>query len=73
VNISISEVDESVTTIAVDMFDLQGRRVMTSTIPTQGGMVNTLMDLQGSLTTGVYMVNITVGEKIMTRRLVIQR
>jgi hypothetical protein len=72
VNISISEVPASVTTIAVDMFDLQGRRVMTRTIPTQGGMVKTLMDLQGNLGTGLYMVNITVGEKIFSKRLMIQ-
>ena len=43
------------------------------TIAVQDGYINTAMDLKGSLSSGICMVNITVGEKTYTERLVIQK
>jgi len=40
-------------------------------IPTQGDRLNTVLDLQGDLATGMYLVNITAGDKRYTERLVI--
>jgi hypothetical protein len=71
--LSISEVDADVTTISVDIFDLTGKRVSASTIAVQDGFVNTAFALNGDLASGLYMVNITAGDKTYTERLVIQK
>ena len=69
---SLNAVPEEVLTVTVDLFDMFGKRVMARTIATQGGFVNTVLDLNGELAAGMYMVNITAGDKVTTERLVIQ-
>ncbi len=71
--ITLSEVPADAQTVSVDMFDLYGKRVMTRTVAAQDGFMNTVLDLNGDLAAGLYMVNITVGEKRWTERLVIAR
>jgi len=46
--------------------------VMARTIAVQDGFVKTNLDLNGDLSGGMYMVNITAGDKTYTERLVIQ-
>ncbi len=70
--ISLSEVSNEVNTVTVDIYDLTGKRVIARTIAVQDGYVNTTMDLGGSLSSGLYMVNITAGDKNYTERLVVQ-
>ena len=43
------------------------------TIAVADGFLNTALDLNGDVTSGMYMVKITVGEKSYTARLVIQK
>ena len=59
-------------TVSVDIYDLSGKRVTARTIAVQDGFVNTALDLNGDLAGGMYMVNITAGDKTYTERLVIQ-
>ncbi|MDQ3101499.1 MAG: T9SS type A sorting domain-containing protein, partial [Bacteroidota bacterium] len=70
--ISLSEVPEGTTTVSVDMFDLRGQRVMNQTLAANDGFLNTVIGLDGTLAAGMYMVNITAGEKVYTQRLVVQ-
>jgi uncharacterized delta-60 repeat protein len=70
--LSLSELTENVLTVSVDLFDLTGKRVMARMIPAQGGSLNTVIALNGDLAAGLYMVNITAGDKLYTQRLVIQ-
>jgi hypothetical protein len=42
------------------------------TIAVQNGYLNTALELNGDLAGGMYMVNITAGDKTYTERLVIQ-
>jgi subtilisin-like proprotein convertase family protein len=70
--ISLTEVDADVNTVSVDIYDMTGKRVIARTMAIQGGRINTALDLSGSLTGGVYLVNMTVGTKTRTERLVIQ-
>jgi hypothetical protein len=58
-------------TVAVDIFDMTGKRIMARIIPTQGDRLNTVLNLNGDLATGMYLVNITAGGKRYTERLVI--
>jgi len=56
----------------VDIFDMFGKRVSARTIAVADGNVNTNIALNGELAAGMYLVNITAGEKTYTERLVIQ-
>jgi len=70
--VSLSSVEEGVNTVNVDIYDLAGKRVAARTIAVQDGFVKTNLDLNGDLAGGMYMVNITAGDKTYTERLVIQ-
>ncbi|MCC6540687.1 MAG: T9SS type A sorting domain-containing protein [Flavobacteriales bacterium] len=70
--VSLSHVAEGVRTVSMDILDLTGKRVSTRTIAVQDGFVKTSLDLNGELASGLYMVNITAGDKTYTERLVIQ-
>ena len=70
--LSLEEVAQEVSTVSVDIYDAFGRRVSARTIPVQDGFLNTVIDLNGELAAGVYLVNITAGEVIYTERLAIQ-
>ncbi len=73
VNLSLSEVPQGTSTVSVNMFDLYGKKVLARTITTSGSLVNTIIDLDGGMAAGIYMVNITAGGNNYTQRLVIQR
>jgi len=70
--ISLSEVAADVNTVSMDIFDMTGKRVAARTITVQNGFINQSVELNGELSGGLYMVNITAGDKTFTERLVIQ-
>ncbi|MBL7952017.1 MAG: T9SS type A sorting domain-containing protein [Flavobacteriales bacterium] len=70
--LSLSKVADGVNTVSVDLYDMTGKRAMARTIAVQDGFVNTPLALNGDLAGGVYLVNITAGDKTYTQRLVIQ-
>jgi len=70
--ISLSEVATDVNTVSVDIYDMTGKRVTARTIAVQDGYLKTALDLNGDLSGGMYLVNITAGDKTYTERLVIQ-
>jgi hypothetical protein len=70
--ITIDRLDTEVTTATVDIFDLVGKKVNSRIIPVNGTTLNTVIDLDGSLSGGIYVVNLTAGEQTFTQRLVIQ-
>jgi len=70
--LSLSEVAADVRTVTVDIYDLSGKRIVARTIAVQGGNLNTALELNGDLAGGMYLVNITAGDKTYTERLVIQ-
>jgi len=71
--INLSAVDADVNTVSVDIYDLTGKRVTARTIAVQDGFVKANIDLNNELAGGLYMVNITAGDKTYTERLVIQK
>jgi len=58
--------------VNVDIFDMTGKRVLDRAIGTQDGLLNTTLELN-SLQSGMYLVNITAGDRTLTERLVVQR
>ncbi|MEO8588385.1 MAG: thrombospondin type 3 repeat-containing protein, partial [Flavobacteriales bacterium] len=71
--LSLDAVEEGVQTVSVDIFDLTGKRLSARTIATQGGFINTTLELNGELANGMYIVNITAGKQHYTERLVISK
>ncbi|MBK9176707.1 MAG: T9SS type A sorting domain-containing protein [Flavobacteriales bacterium] len=78
--LSLESVAEGVQTVSVDILDAFGKRVIARTIAVQAsssrdsgdGFINTVLELNGELAAGMYMVNITAGEQVYTERMVIQ-
>jgi hypothetical protein len=58
-------------TIVLDIHDLTGKRVVAREIPSQGDHVHTVIELNGTLANGVYLVSIMAGDKRHTERLII--
>jgi hypothetical protein len=71
-NFSLSAIDEGVNTVSMDIYDLSGKRVSARTIAVADGNVNTVIDLNGELAAGMYLVNFTAGANVYTERLMIQ-
>ncbi|MBK9629316.1 MAG: T9SS type A sorting domain-containing protein [Flavobacteriales bacterium] len=67
--INLSAVDADVNTVSVDIYDLTGKRISARTIAVQDGFLNSVLDLNGEIASGLYMVNITAGDKTYTERL----
>ena len=70
--LNVRNVQEGVNTVNVDVYDLTGKRVLVHTIAAKVGVVNGAIHLGGELAGGLYLVNITAGDKKYTERLVIQ-
>jgi hypothetical protein len=71
--INLTELAPELNTVSVDIYDLTGKRITARTIAVQDGYINTALDLNGDVASGLYMVNITAGDKTYTERLVIQK
>ena len=70
--LTMDPVEEGVQTVSVDFIDAFGKRVSARTIAVQDGSVNSIIELNGELAAGMYLVNITAGTTVHTQRLVIQ-
>jgi len=70
--LNITSVEQDVHTVTVDLYDLTGKRVGSRILPVNEGFVRSTLDLS-DLNSGMYMVNVTAGEKTFTERLVIQK
>lgn len=58
--------------VDIDVYDMMGQRVFTERAVAAEGTLNHRMDLGGSISAGLYMVNVTIEGKLYTQRLVIQ-
>jgi hypothetical protein len=72
VNFSLSAVDAGVENVSFDIYDLSGKRVSSRQLPVNAGAVNTVIELNSELSAGLYMVNITAGDRVYTERLMVQ-
>jgi hypothetical protein len=71
--LSLDAVEEGVSTVSVDITDMFGKRVSARTIAVTDGFINTVLELEGEMANGLYLVHITAGEQRFTERLVIQK
>ena len=73
VRIDLSGADPELTTATLDLTDLFGKRVMTTTLPLQDGELNTVLSLASDLSAGMYLLTINAGEQVFNERLVVTR
>ncbi|MBK7270144.1 MAG: T9SS type A sorting domain-containing protein [Flavobacteriales bacterium] len=73
VRIQLSGIDPELTNATLDITDLFGKRVMSTTLPLNDGALNTSLALPGALADGLYVVTIVTGEQLFTERLMIAR
>ena len=73
VMLTLGGLDTRTETVSVEMYDLFGAQVMSRTIATQEGGLNTMMELPGTLATGVYVVRVMAEGKTWTERMAVQR
>jgi len=73
VNLNINNINEATDRVLVDIYDAFGKLVRSEQFATNGSSLNTVINFNGEIANGVYMVNIIVGDKVQTERLVIQK
>ncbi|MCB0768495.1 MAG: T9SS type A sorting domain-containing protein [Flavobacteriales bacterium] len=70
--LSVWNLEASVEKIGLELYDLTGKRVLSTTAQVQAGLVTTGIELEG-MGSGVYLLRITAGDLVRTERIVIQR
>lgn len=73
VRIELGGIDPELTVASLDITDLFGKRVWSTTLPLQDGVLNTSLTLPGDLAGGLYVATIVAGEQLFTERLMIAR
>jgi len=74
VNLNVSNIGSEVEKVLVDIYDSFGKLVWSRQFAANdSGSLNTVVALGDQFASGVYMVNITVGNNVQTERLVIQK
>jgi hypothetical protein len=70
--VSMTDINTTISTVTMDVYDMTGKRVAARTIAVQDGFVNQAVELNGELAGGLYLVNFTAGEQVFSERLVVQ-
>ena len=70
--LQMGNIAEDVHTVSVDIYDAMGKRVSAHVMPVTDGALNNVIELDRSITDGLYFVTITSGKDVRTERLVIQ-
>ncbi len=71
--LSLTDLPENEVLVTVDVLDVFGKRVMSTTEGAQNGRLNLVLSLDNSLASGLYTVQVTAGSRIFTERLVINK
>jgi hypothetical protein len=70
--LNIDDLGAEQTTVSLDIVDLFGKQLVKRTIAVNGTTLNTVIELNGDLASGMYLVSVTVGERTFIQRLVIR-
>jgi hypothetical protein len=70
--VTINAVPEGVEQGRLELHDAFGRLVLSRNLPVNDGMVNLTLDLDGALSTGLYMATVSAGAESWTERIVVQ-
>ena len=71
VNILLSDIAEQEQNITIDVIDMFGKRVHAQQFDNSGDVFNTVLELDG-LAAGMYVVTLTVNDRVLTERITVQ-
>ncbi|HRO39297.1 MAG TPA: T9SS type A sorting domain-containing protein, partial [Flavobacteriales bacterium] len=71
-NVALSGLDSGLTTADVRLVDLTGRMVIGTQLPVAGGAINSVIEL-GNAANGTYLLQIIVGGKTWTKRMMVSK
>lgn len=72
VYLMIEGLEEQEKSVTIDVFDMFGKRVHAEQFALAGDVLNHVLELDGSLAMGMYMVNVTIDGHMYTKRLIRQ-
>ncbi|HRH69320.1 MAG TPA: T9SS type A sorting domain-containing protein, partial [Flavobacteriales bacterium] len=73
VQINLTHVKSDQGAVGLEIYDLYGKQVLVRKAQAQEGTFNTTLELGDEMTSGVYLLRVTVGTDVYTERVVIQR
>ncbi|MCC6576059.1 MAG: T9SS type A sorting domain-containing protein, partial [Flavobacteriales bacterium] len=71
--LNLTDLPEGEVLVTVDILDVFGKRVMSTTEGAQNGSLNLVLALDNSLASGLYTVQVTAGSQTFTERMVINK
>ena len=71
-NLSLTDFDNSLNAVMMDVMDVYGRSVDPRTLTVQDGLLNTSISLKHTLPPGLYLVHLQAGNQRFTERLIIR-
>ncbi|MBK9273311.1 MAG: lamin tail domain-containing protein [Flavobacteriales bacterium] len=71
--IRLSDLGATTTNAVLDVIDGQGRLVLSTGLAVQAGRVERTIAMDQQLPTGLYVVRLTAGDRVLTERLVVRR
>ncbi|MBL7963109.1 MAG: T9SS type A sorting domain-containing protein [Flavobacteriales bacterium] len=72
VQVMVEGVDETIESATIELFDLYGKRVHAEQVAMGGGILNHVLQLNGDLATGMYLMHVTIGDQVLYERIVRQ-
>ena len=72
VNLMVSDLNEEIEHVTIDVYDVFGKRVMSETPVVSGETFNYMLNLDKSMAAGIYTVNITINDHTYAQRLSVQ-
>lgn len=70
--ITMAGLDMDIHTASVDLMDITGRNVMSTTLPVSNGQLNAAMELNNAAN-GSYLLVVTAGNKTFSKRVVVSK
>ncbi len=70
--ITMDGLDNTLLAVNMDLFDLTGRVVFSSTLPVAEGQLNSVLDLNNAAS-GAYLLQVTAGDKTYNKRVIVQK
>ncbi len=71
VNLRVDGIADADQRITVDIYDAFGKKVVAQQYANSGSLFNTVLNLDGGMAAGVYMVNITINDRTSLKRLTV--
>lgn len=70
--LTLSELPASIEKVSIELHDMQGQLVLSTTLRASDGYMSGAVNLDGAVSAGMYVVNVVAGEQSFAERVVVQ-